>query len=230
MYHERATRKPEATRDLRETSFTAILVWLVDRVPGARAVALVDAEGETVDYAGGLDAFAARVAAAHWRIVLEDARRETTVGLVRSLTVHATSATFVIHGLPHGYAIVLVLVRRGGCVSQRALVACGQLLSAEAGWGPLASSWPRWFPVQMLTDEAGRPDAIEVPHRTPEPIAIIGHCTEGLGRGERSWRIRTAAGIEATLVREPGALWYVDEPVDAQTSFWLSARQPPKTR
>ncbi len=61
---------PPPPRDQETTSFTDILRRLLRATSGARAAALVDFEGETVDYAGVLDPFELRIAAAHWQIVL----------------------------------------------------------------------------------------------------------------------------------------------------------------
>ena len=60
-------------RDQRESAFTAILTDLVERVPGARCAALVDRDGETVDYGGRGSPYEMRVAAAHLRIVFDEA-------------------------------------------------------------------------------------------------------------------------------------------------------------
>ena len=49
----RRRRPPRSSRDQHESAFASILRLLVARVPGARAAALVDCLGETVDYAGG---------------------------------------------------------------------------------------------------------------------------------------------------------------------------------
>ena len=62
----RGRAEAPTARDQAETAFTAILASLVERVPGAHAAALVDAEGETVDYAGDGEPFFLRVAAAAW--------------------------------------------------------------------------------------------------------------------------------------------------------------------
>jgi hypothetical protein len=53
------------------------------------------------------------------------------------------------------------------------------------------------------------------------PLEILGALVNSLGRRERGWRVRFDTGVEAMLVREPGAPakfsrshWYSDEPFD----------------
>jgi hypothetical protein len=59
-----------------KTGFTAILETLVKALPGGVGVALVDAEGEAVDYAGDrIDPFDVKVTAAQWRILLPKGAR-----------------------------------------------------------------------------------------------------------------------------------------------------------
>jgi hypothetical protein len=62
-------RRRGAVRDQSDSAFSAILGQLCDDC-GALAAALVDGEGETVDYAGLLSPYEIKVAAAEWRIVL----------------------------------------------------------------------------------------------------------------------------------------------------------------
>jgi hypothetical protein len=55
-----------AVRDQAVSEFSGTLMRLCDAT-AAFGAALVDAEGETVDYAGSLSPFEIRVAAAEWR-------------------------------------------------------------------------------------------------------------------------------------------------------------------
>jgi hypothetical protein len=200
------------TRDQSETPFGKILAALVVRVPCARAAALVDAGGETVDYAGQGDPHAVRVAAAHWRIVLRDADDQPAMGHTVSLTVRAGRASFLVHVLPEGYAIVLLLAAQARpLVGTRALVACAGLLGKEAGWAGRKA--PLWSPVDVISDPSGRPGGLVLAGAT-ESVDVVGRCASSLGWREKAWRIRLAIGIEAMLVREPGGFWYADEPVE----------------
>ena len=66
-------------RDQLASPFSAILQRLCESC-GAQAAALVDAEGETVDYAGRVAPFDARVAAAEWRLVLAEIEASKVFG------------------------------------------------------------------------------------------------------------------------------------------------------
>jgi hypothetical protein len=134
-----------APRDQDPSTFTQILERLVASVPGAIAASLVDGLGETVDYAGAIDAFEIKVAAAHWQIVVREI--DETLGAIRQLTVRARGKSFVIRPLDSGYLLVLVLGPLAGfSASERALHEAHGRLCAEAGFPPPTSEH-RWFRV-----------------------------------------------------------------------------------
>jgi hypothetical protein len=213
-------------RDQRESAFTSILAGLLARVPGARAAALVDRDGETVDYSGEVDSYTVRLAAAHWRLVLDELGRQHTFRSVRWVVMRAQRTSYLVHELPEEYALVLVLARAAGFSGWgRAVAACARALGAEAGW---ASDGVRWFPAQVSADVRRRPSSVRVGGRV-RPIEILGKMAGGLGRSERGWRVRFDTGVEATLVREPGGVWYTDEPIEnAQPD--AAARAPKLSR
>jgi hypothetical protein len=187
----------------------------VTRVPGARAAALVDFEGETVDYAGGLAPFALRLAAAHLRIVLDVAASQRSAPGVRWISFRASRTSYVVHALAEGYALVLVLAGAAGSVDwRRAVAASARALGDEAGWRWGGKPPPAWFPVDVAADERRRPSALRVGGRL-RPLEVLGSLAGGLGlvKRERGWRVRFDSGVEATLVREAGGVWYADEPV-----------------
>ena len=119
-----ASRRPVA-RDMDTTPFTPILVELLTRVPGAYAAALVDAEGECVDYAGKGTPFDTKIAAAELRVLLSQLQDAANVGAVRWLVLRGERRTVVARGLADSYALV-TLLRRRACftASQRAFDAC----------------------------------------------------------------------------------------------------------
>ncbi len=209
------TRRPPprpVPRDQHESAFGSILTELVGRLPGALAAALVDLHGETVDYAG-TDPYAVRLAAAHWRIVLNDTGSQPSLAMPRWITVRATRASYAIHTLPEGYALVLVLSRGAGVPGpRRAIGACMRLLAAEAGWALGGAA--DWYPVDVASDARRRPQAILL-EAGPRSLDVLGAVASGLAHRDRGWRVRTDNGVEATLVREPGGFWYVDEPLAA---------------
>jgi hypothetical protein len=199
-------------RDQHESAFAAILSSFVARIPGARGAALVDSEGETVDYAGSAKPFDVKVAAAHWRIVLDEALATPGLRDVRSIAVRAARASYVVQVLPDGYALVVVMMRSAGFSGwQRAVASCAHALGEEAGWNQGAAELPpKWFPVTVLRDERRRPAAVRADGRL-HPLEILGTLQAGLSSRERAWRIRFESGLEATLVREPGGACYLDE-------------------
>ncbi|HEX8793002.1 MAG TPA: hypothetical protein VF765_18785 [Polyangiaceae bacterium] len=204
-------------RDQHESAFAAILSKLVACVPGARAAALVDSEGETVDYAGRGKPYDMRLAGAHFRIVLDEARGRPGLSDVRSIAVRAAGASYLVQVLPDGYALVVVMMRTAGFSGwHRAVASCAHALSEEAGWKRDASELPpRWFPVTVLRDERRRPAAVRADGRL-HPLEILGTLQAGISGRERAWRIRFESGLEATLVREPGGACYLDEKLGHQ--------------
>jgi hypothetical protein len=190
-------------RDQDESAFARILADLVGRLPGARAAALVDTDGETVDYAAHSDPFAVRLAAAHWRIVLREA--QDRLGASCALTIQASKRSFMLTPLPDGYALIVVFSCGAHSAPYgRALPMCLQRLAAEAGWPPPPL---HWHPLEVLIDERARPATIQLARG---PIEILGSVVSGLGRYERGWRIRCGQE-EATVVQEASGHWYTDE-------------------
>lgn len=221
-----------APRDQHESAFAAILADLVVRVPGARAAALVDRDGETVDYAGRGNPYEMRVAAAHFRIVLDETLGQPSLAGVRSLLVRAARASFAVHALPDGYALVVRLTRGAGFRGLgRAVPACTRSLADEAGWTHAASDW---HALDVVSDERHAPRAVR-PARPggaygPEPelpIEVLGRYRAALPQHERAWRVRVPTGVEFTLVRESGGFWYADQPVMLRGPAAMRPRPPP---
>jgi predicted regulator of Ras-like GTPase activity (Roadblock/LC7/MglB family) len=206
-------------RDQDESAFATILADLIGRMPGARAAALVDTDGETVDYASHSDPFSVRLAAAHWRIVLREA--QDRLGESCALTIRASRRSFMVTPLPEGYALIVALSCGAHSAPYgRALPMCLQRLAAEAGW---PSAPLQWHPLDVLIDERARPVAI---HSVQGPIEILGTVVSGLGRCERGWRIR-CRDEEATVVREASGHWYTDEALLTVPSRPLHPTRPP---
>lgn len=199
----RVTRDQQE-RDQQESSFTAILGDLVARIPGARAAALVDVEGETVDYAGALRPFDARLAAAHWRIVLDETAAQRSLRCVRFVTVRASRGSYLVRALPDGYALVVVLARVAGFARwERAVAGATWALSVEAGWGTAVDP-PPWFPVQVACDRRRRPVSVRV-GGLERPLEILGAVVpRELARGERGWRVRLGTRTDASGIERRG--------------------------
>ena len=192
-----------------ESPFARILAALVERVPGAYAAALVDREGETVDYSGHVDPFDVRVAAAHLRILLVQCEELTFWGTPTMLTVKGTKKSTVMRALPEGYALVVMMRRRAGFArTDRAFSVCERALAREANW-PISDLARAWVAAEVRCDERGRPISVIDDNRA-HPVEVLG--TIAAASRERGFRVRTEDGNEITLVREPGWFWYADEP------------------
>ena len=202
-----------APRDQHESAFASILAGVVARVPGAKGAALVDCEGETVDYAGSVDSFEMRLEAAHWRLVLENARAQPSLGGVVWIALRSANRTYLVQGLPEGYGLVVSFVRAASFLGWgRAVPACARALAEEARWDSAPAGASPWFPLEVLADARRRPVAARVAEEL-RPLEILGSLASGVGRRERGWRVRLDTGVETTLVREPGGSWYADEPL-----------------
>lgn len=205
-----------ATRDQSDSPFSAILARLCDD-SGALAAALVDAEGETVDYAGLLSPYEIKVAAAEWRIVLSVVHQSRLPGFhhVSGVTVRGQGRSFLIESMADGYAIAMCLPRHGFNVSRRALAQAVRELGHEAGLAvPETRSQSNWARVQVRTPSSSRllrrPDAIWLQGEW-SPLTILGrYQARDLSRSELGYLARLASGAEVFLVREPLGVWFID--------------------
>lgn len=205
---------PIVPRDTDATPFTAILDALIQRISGAYAAALVDSQGETVDYAGRGEPFDLRVAAAHLQIILASIERFGALGEPRWVVIRGGRKSIAASVLPDGYVLVLLLRARAAfTISTRALKACTRALADEAGWSDLEKrdgvKQRSWFEVAVEVDRRGRPTHAGAKRIEVEVLGAV----MGLSVRERGFRVRTAEGSELTLVREPKQRWYADEPV-----------------
>jgi hypothetical protein len=210
-------RRRRAVRDQSDSAFSAILTRLCDDC-GALAAALVDAEGETVDYAGLLEPYEIKVVAAEWRIVLAVVQESRLPGFhnVSSLMVRAKRRSYFIEALTDGYAIALRLPRHCFNVSRRALSQAARDLGREAGLTlPAGRAKVQWVRVRVRTPASRllrRPDAIWLGNDW-SPITILGRYQDrDLSRSELGYLARLASGAEVFLVREPLGVWFIDNP------------------
>lgn len=204
-----------AQRDQDATIFSQILRRLLRNAPSARGAVLVDFEGETVDYAGEIDPFELRVAAAHWQIVLAQLQPPGIFG-ARQIVVRTNKRGYIVRRIHGTYALVLVLHRRAAfAVSQRALCEADALLCAEAGW-PLPNV-AYWFGLEVESDprDRTRPVRMRVGGNWYD-LDVIG-CVVGLSPRERGYRVRLSCGVEVTVIRESGGRWFTDEHIEILT-------------
>lgn len=201
------SRKPPP-RDMDASPFSAILADLVARLPGAYAAALVDLEGETVDYTGHVDPFDVKVAAAELSLVLK-AMKERALGEPHWFVARGATRSLMTIALPDGYAVTVLLKKRAGfTASRRALMLAKAALAKEAAW-TVEGDEVQWYPVEVRT-ERGRP--VRVTYKNDVHAVVVLGTVVGLAARERGFRVRTDTGNEITLVREAGNWWYADDP------------------
>ncbi|HET9958082.1 MAG TPA: hypothetical protein VFQ61_26485 [Polyangiaceae bacterium] len=210
-------RKSLLARDQGVTEFSAILLRLCD-ASGALAAALVDSEGETVDYAGRVEPFDVRVAAAECRLLLgglhENASRLWPAP--NSFIIRSGKHSISVHALSEGYAVVLVLPRHSFDVSARALSEASREIAREAG---LTVDVPRgsllWSRVEVrcVSRKTRRPAAIWQ-NGAFRPVLVLGRLERPIiGGRDRGYLIRLDTGAELLLVREPLGRWFAAAPL-----------------
>jgi hypothetical protein len=209
-------RRGISQRDQGVTPFSPILLQLCENT-GAVGAALVDQEGETVDYAGSVAPFDIRVAAAELQIVLDlvvNSRLPSVAG-TREVHLRATRSSFLAVRISEGYALVVQLVRHCCGVSHRAMGEavrdlCREAALAVPGW---IDSGPHWVSLQIRPSpgDPRRPDAVWIGGSWTR-IEILGRFADHqLLPGEVAYRARLGSGAELTLLREPLGHWYSDE-------------------
>jgi hypothetical protein len=211
----RRPRLAPPPRDQEASTFTAILERLVRAMPSAKGAAMVDAEGETVDYYGVLEPFDLKVAAAHWQIVLGELEEAPNFASPKQITVRARSRGYVVRQLPEGYALVVVLHPRAAfSASERTLEEIEALLYAEVGWSQPQDS-TKWFrvDVETLPPDHSRPRRLRAAGGW-QPVEVMGTMV-GLRGREKGFRVRLPSGAELLLVRECRGRWFADEHVEA---------------
>jgi hypothetical protein len=204
-------------RDQAETPFATILSALCETAPYVKGAALVDSEGETVDYAGSFDPTELRIVAATWQLPI--AQLSTQLAL-RSLRVRTSRSGYVLVAMPDGYALVVVLRALGVfALSSRLVSAVEAELLDEAGLAAddrgLDDTRPHaWGRAQVELDAVGRPCRVKpvnrgVPAGSWQSVHVLG-IVVGLDHRSRGYRIRLQGGAEKTLVCESQRHWYID--------------------
>jgi hypothetical protein len=211
----RAPLRASHPRDTDATAFTGILVDLLSHVPGAHSAAIVDPDGETVDYTGRAAPFDVKLAAAEFRVTFDRLRSVPFWREAKTLLVRGSAKSFLVHALSSGYAIVVIFGKRGGfSASARALSVCERALEAEAGLIGGVGRGAQWMPVAVGCDPRQRPMSVSSPNGgTPHSLEVLGSVM-GLGNRDRAFRVRLDTGAELMLVRERGGAWYSEEPID----------------
>lgn len=206
--------KAFAPRDQSPSGFAAPLGRLCDALP-AVAAAVVDSEGETVDYAGFVEPFSIKVAAAEMQLLLS---QMASCGFdawacAHEVVIRARGGTFAGLRLAEHYSLIVQLAHGSFAFSHRALSEAIRELCAEAVLEP--PRWlggEQWLRVDVQDDgtEARRPLAVWI-QKAWSPLTVIGRYQghELLPR-ELAYRVQLDDGQETTLVRERLGKWYSD--------------------
>lgn len=210
-------------REEHETGFTPILKRHLEATPGAIAVAIVDAEGEAVDYAGDtIDPFDIKVAAATFRIILvelETGPHSQRAGLPKRLWVRGATKGYMLDALPDGYALLAILDSDAALGhASRTLDGTLRAIFREAGWAA-PPELSHWSPVEVELGPDQRPRAVRAQQGWVRAV-VIGRVATGLSTGEVGYRVELpeitrpgSTNHEATLVRGIDEVWYADLPI-----------------
>jgi len=205
-----------AERDQLETAFSAPLVRLCEALR-AGGVALVDREGETVDYAGALSPFEIRVAAAEWRLILDllERSRASAWRTTNELRFRGARRSYAVVRLEEGYALVILLPRYRFEISPRAVDEAVRDVSFEAGLKlPRAprSGRDHWIQVDVRCQgRASRRPAAVCLQGTWRDVQVLGRFSVAGSESQAiGFRGQLMTGEEVTLVREPFGRWYMD--------------------
>lgn len=208
----RARGRVAIDRDQDASPFSAIL-WRLCEACGAHAAALVDKEGETVDYAGRISPYEIRVAAAELRLVLAFTRETGALGFtsVSDIRIRTGQRSYAIIALGDGYAIVLELVRHSVAVSPRAVLQATHELELEAGiQSVLRPGGARWTRVEVRStpQDTRRPGALWLDGAWHAVTVLGRYRSADLDRRERGYLAQLPNGAEFPLVREPLGVWF----------------------
>lgn len=207
-------RRSFAGRDQALSTFGGVLMRLCDAV-GALGAALVDAEGETVDYACSVDPFDMKVIAAESSILFYVLRQSAipTWPETEEICLRGTKKSIYLQSLDEGYSIVLLLVPYAFSVSRRALSEAIREICAEAGF-QLPPSYghekEHWSQIDVRCAEGTRRPAALWSDGEWCPVEVLGSYTADLIPREVGYRARLSSGAEVTLVRERLGRWYAD--------------------
>lgn len=210
------SRRSLIGRDQSVSAFSAILFRFCD-ASGVLAAALTDGEGETVDYAGALDPFDIKIAAAESAVLLHSIREANALDwdTARELVVRGSVRSLAIFTLSDGYALMTLLPRGAFQVSRRALQEVLRDLGEEAGLSsehPVLRASERWIHVDVSTEvsDKRRPASVWLEGGWCG-LEILGRYVAGPNPKDLGYRVRLSNGAELTLVRERLGVWFADE-------------------
>lgn len=213
-------RRPRPARDQHASSFNLLLEELILAQPFIRAAALFDSEGETVDYAGELDPFDMKVAAATFGTILTDLRTCARLSKATQISTLTSGHGYILRLLDPTYSLLLVVRRLATFgLSARVMIEIEARLLEEACI-PVREP-PSWFRVQVDAGARGRPVRMRPAMNLSESpaswvdVQVLG-VHVGMHETHRAFRARLDGGVEVTLLRERPGLWFVDQQLDPE--------------
>lgn len=210
-----SNRRGIAGRDQGVSAFSATLGRLCDCI-SAIAVALVDDEGETVDYAGYLPPYSAKVMAAELGIVrrVQSQSRAPDLAASHRIIIRARHYSYHLESVDQAYTLVVQMPRYAFRISQRAIAEAVREICGEAQM-PLPARFrnEHWTRVEVLRSDGNkkqRPKALWLNGKWT-PIEVLGQVLlPGATDREVGFRARLGMGEEITLVSEGFDRWFVD--------------------
>ncbi len=201
---------PAPRRDESPTSFTPLLHTLLERLPGALGAVLVDRDGEAVDWAGRLDGFDVKVAAAHLRLLYSETVAQPALlaeaGPPREIVVRCACRTYALRMLPEGYGVAVTLARGAFPVARPMLAWAAEALALEAG---LTRKGPAQTPIDVAVG-AHSPDvptSLRHPRGEWQRLEILGSFRDREALGHR---VRLHDGAEVNITRDARGDWWSD--------------------
>ncbi len=226
-----ARRRSARSLDHRDASpFAGLLEDLLDAMPYLRGGAIVDFEGETVDFAGEVDTFELRVAAATMQLMLSELRQNAHFEQLREVRLSTGKQGYVVRVLDDSYSLVLIPRPLATFVlSERVLLEVEHRILIEAGLAPRAPL--DWFRAEVRLDGRRRPTKIRAAASLLDlesppwlDVEVLGAVVEQAAT-PRAFRVRLESGAELTLLREGRSLWFVDGPIADGTEGRPYARE-----
>lgn len=236
---DRPNRRSVLRRDQVESPFSPILENILRVTPLSLGAALVDYEGETVDYAGYVDPFELKVAAAHLQLLVTEIDALPFFAPMVEVRIRSKERALFVRVVDPNYSFIMVLHRASVfALSRRAIDETCHLLATEAGLDAIPAC--QWFEVEVETPrrdsgvQTRRPLRVRGARRSiqaPAPsltttgpwrqgfaitdgswrdAVVIGGMV-GLGFRERGYRVALDSGLELNIVRERGGLWFANE-------------------
>jgi hypothetical protein len=204
---------PEASREELETTFTPMLRRAWDLIPDATMLAFVDQEGECIDYVSAIDAFEAKVLAAHaFTLLHQICYRAGRLSLQSPylLEIAADERMLCVRRLTEEYVVVTSVPKEvDRATLEGALSELAREFRSEAGLP--APPWDSRGLQVTVRDAVGWAYAPEAYTDSGTQITIadvLGRWTEPTGVGDDEvvcFRVRTETGREITLVHDPAS-------------------------